>query len=82
FLVNSYLRSDNTINREIFIEKILKLYPGRPEEVAKRKDATMRVLKEAAMNPMIEVIALGIIHEYLSDEMSPQTRELMRRLYP
>ncbi|MEO6094172.1 MAG: hypothetical protein ABIW76_00335, partial [Fibrobacteria bacterium] len=42
FLVNSYLRSDNTINREIFIEKILKLYPGRPEEVAKRKDATMR----------------------------------------
>jgi hypothetical protein len=81
FLVNSYLKSDNTINREIFLDKILKLYPGKPEAEAMRKDAALRVLKEAAMNPMIEVLALGIIHEYLSDEMSPQTRELMRRLY-
>ena len=81
FLVNNYLRSDNTINREIFIDKILKLYPGRPEDEAMRKDAVMRVLREASQNPMIEVLALGIIHEYLSDEMSPKTRELMRLLY-
>jgi hypothetical protein len=82
FLVNSYVRSDNTINREIFLDKILKMYPGRPEDLAKRKDAISRVLKEAALEPMIEVMALGVIHEYLSDDMSPQTQELMRRLYP
>jgi len=82
FLVNSYVRSDNTINREIFLDKILKMYPGPPESLERRKDAVSRVLKEAALEPMIEVVALGVIHEYLSDDMSPQTRDLMRRLYP
>jgi hypothetical protein len=82
FLVNRYVRSDNAINREIFLDKILKLYTVEPVGEERRKDAVIRILNEAATNPTIEVIALGIIHEYLSDTMSSQTQELMRRLYP
>lgn len=82
FLVDRYRHSDNTINREIFLEKIMKLYPVGPEPDAQRKEVVRRVLIEVANEPMIELMALGIINEYLLDIMSPQTRELIRRLHP
>jgi hypothetical protein len=81
FLVDRYLRSDNTINREIFIDKILKLYPGPPEKDKERKDAVTRILKEVSYEPVIEMMGLGIIHEYLSDSLSPASRKLMDALY-
>lgn len=82
FLVDRYRHSDNTINREIFLEKIIKLYPGGSEPDAKRKDVVKRVLTEVTYEPMIELMALGVINEYLLEIMSPQTRELVQRLYP
>jgi hypothetical protein len=82
FLVDRYRHSDNTINREIFLEKIIKLYPGGTETDAKRKDVVKRILIEVSYEPIIEVMALGIINEYLLDIMSPQTRELVKKLYP
>jgi hypothetical protein len=82
FLVDRYRHSDNTINREIFLDKILKLYPGPPGENAKRKDTVARVLHEVALEPMIEMVALGIIHEFLTGNMSVQTQGLIKSLYP
>jgi hypothetical protein len=82
FLVDRYRHSDNTINREIFLEKILKLYPGGSEPEAKRKEVVKRVLTEVSYEPMIEMMALGVINEYLLEIMSPQTRELVQKLYP
>jgi hypothetical protein len=81
FLVDRWVHSDNTITREIFVAKILKLYPAAPEREAARKDAINRILKEVALTPMVEVIALGIINEYLTDSLSPQSRSMLELLY-
>ena len=82
FLVDRYRHSDNTINREIFLDKIIKLYSGAPEADPKRRETVSRVLHEVSLEPMIEMMALGLIHEYLTGEMSPQSRALIQRLYP
>jgi hypothetical protein len=82
FLVDRYRHSDNTINREIFLDKIIKLYPGGPDGESKRKGTVAGILHEVSLEPMIELMALGLIHEYLTGNMSPQTRELIKRLDP
>ncbi|MDB5105172.1 MAG: hypothetical protein JWP91_2861 [Fibrobacteres bacterium] len=81
FLVDRYLHSDNTINREIFVKKIIKLYPGPSDKETARKDAVVRILQEVSLEPRIELMALGIIHEYLSDTLTPQSKTLMELLY-
>jgi hypothetical protein len=81
FLVDSYVKSNNTINHEIFLTKILKLYPGKPEEEAVRRETVSRVLHEIIGEPMITMMGLGVIHEYLTGDMSPQTRELVNMLF-
>jgi hypothetical protein len=82
FLADSYVRSENTINREIFVEKIMKLYPAsvRRNNVA-RKDVVNRVLHEVVMEPRVELMALGLIHEYMSDSLSLQGQKLLDMLY-
>lgn len=82
FLVDRYRHSDNTINREIFLEKIIKLYAASPEPDPRRKETVKRILHEVSLEPMIELMALGLIHEYLSGEMSPRSQSLINRLYP
>lgn len=81
FLVDRYITADNKINREIFVDKILKLYPADSSQLAKRKDAVERILHEASLESNIVMVALGVIHEYLSGDMSPQSRQLMDMLY-
>jgi hypothetical protein len=82
FLVDRYRHSDNTINREIFLGKIIKLYPGGPDQDGKRRETVSRILHEVSLEPAIELMALGLIHEYLTGEMSPRSRDLIQRLYP
>ncbi len=81
FLVDSYIRSENTISKEIFVDKILKLYPGVPAEEARRRDTVEKVLHEVSMEPRAVLLGLGAIHEFLSGDMSPQTRQLINLLY-
>ena len=81
FLVNSYVRSENPIHQEIFLEKILKLYErSRPGRDAVRKETLKQVLHEAKVEPMAEMIALGVLHEYLTDSLSQQSRHLLKLL--
>ncbi|HKP94609.1 MAG TPA: hypothetical protein VJ385_02525 [Fibrobacteria bacterium] len=81
FLVDRWVRSNNAINREIFVDKILKLYPGPAEREAERKDAVTRILKEIALEPVVEMMGLGLIHEYLSGSLSPQSKAMLDMLY-
>ncbi len=81
FLVDRWIRSNNSINREIFIDKLLKLYPGPPEKEAARRDAVARILKEITLEPMVEVMALGLIDQYLTDNMTPQSKAMLDMLY-
>jgi hypothetical protein len=81
FLVDSYVHSTNAINKEIFVDKILKLYPGDPKDAVKRKETVEKVLHEIVIEPFALMLGLGVIHEYLSADMSPQTKELMDMLY-
>ena len=57
FLVDRYLKSDNTINREIFVTKILKLYSIPPEKEAGREDTLIRILQEMipTANPTLRI---------------------------
>ena len=81
FLVDRYLKSDNTINREIFITKILKLYSVPPEKEAGREDTLIRILQEMSTQPQIQLLGLRVIHEYLSDNLSPTSKRLIELLY-
>jgi hypothetical protein len=80
FLVNRYERSDNSINREIFVDKILKLYPQDSTRTAEHRDVVVRVLHEVALEPRAESMGLGLLNEYLSNHMSPQSQRLLDAL--
>ncbi len=80
FLVDCYVRSENQINREIFVNRILRLYPGKPEEESHRRDLVEKVLHEVKVTPDVLMLGLGVIHEYLSGDVSPQTQKLINLL--
>lgn len=83
FLVNRYSRSANAIGREIFLEKILKLYPetGYAAGSPGSKEGRMiveKILREVAAEPMSENTALRVIDEFLrGGEISRPTRALL-----
>jgi hypothetical protein len=81
FLVDRYVRSGNAINREIFLKKILKLYPDAAGIESARMDTVSRVLHEVELEPRAELTGLGVIHEYLSGNPSPATKALLQALY-
>ncbi len=80
FLVDRYVHSTNTINKEIFVQKILKLYPGNPAVEAGRKETVAKVLYEVQLEPMAELMGLGLLHEYLTDSLSTDSRRLLELL--
>lgn len=77
FLVDRWLHSGNAINREIFVEKMLKLYPGGPQPEAKRRDTVNKILKEVSLEPSIQTMGLGVMHRYLIDSVDANTRQLL-----
>jgi len=77
FLVDRYIHSDNSINREIFVDKILKLYPDSKSGLDDRKVTVEKVLKEVEIDPMGLLMGLGVIHEYLSNDISPGAQRLL-----
>lgn len=86
FLVNRYARSENAIGREIFLEKILKLYPetgyasGSPGS-GEGKRMVEKILREVVAEPMSERTVLRVIDEYLrGGEISKPTRALLDML--
>jgi hypothetical protein len=80
FLVDRYLHSNNAINREIFIDKILKLYPAGGRKDAERIETVTQVLAEVAKEPQAELMGLGVLHEYLADSLSQNSRFLLDAL--
>lgn len=82
FMVDRYLETDNPISRELFVAKILKLYPeseGIPEE--DRKRVIGKAMQEAQLEPMAEVIALEVISGYLQGRpVEPKIAKLLELL--
>lgn len=81
FLVDRYIHSQNPITREIFVDKMLKLYPGPPEKYEARKETVTRILHEITLEPMATMMGLGVMDEYLSDHLSPNGRKMLDLLY-
>lgn len=77
FLVDRWLHSGNTINREIFVEKMLKLYPGGPQPEPKRREMIKKILLEVSYEPSIQIIGLGVMHQYLTDSVDAAGRRLL-----
>jgi hypothetical protein len=81
FLIHAYVRSDNSINREIFVKKILKMY-GKDSmfEATARSRILESMLDEASQFPQAEILVLGVMNEYMTDNMSKQTQGLVDAL--
>lgn len=79
FLVDRYVESSNPISNELFLEKIIKLYPIETgPSMDDRKRVAKKVLQEAKVEPMAEYLALAVLSEYLKGETSPQTAQLLK----
>lgn len=80
FLVDRYLETDNPISREMFLEKIMKMYTD--DRMPSREDALRvmkKVLHEAEVEPLAEYLALEVISEYMKgDSLSAKTRHLLK----
>ena len=82
FLVDRYVRSGNAINREIFLKKIMALYPPpMPETEARRADTVQKILHEIELEPKVTMMGLGLIHEFLTGSLSPQSQQLLDALF-
>lgn len=77
FLVDRWLQSGNAINREIFVEKILSLYPAETHPAAARRKTISKILKEISIEPAGEMMGLGVMHQYLSDSLTAEGRQLL-----
>ncbi len=83
FLVDLYFHAENKINREIFVDKILTLYPNTKIDIEIRKMTVEKILNEGKyVPPNMEPFIIGVIHEYLNETMTLQTQALMNKLYP
>jgi hypothetical protein len=81
FLVDRWVRTENTITREIFVDKIVELYPGPKEKSRERKDEVTRILNQIAREPSAELMGLGLIHEYLSESLSDRSKAMLEMLH-
>jgi hypothetical protein len=77
FLVDRWLHSSNAINREIFVEKILKLYPAGPRPETERREMVGKILQELSYEPAFQVVGLGVMHQYLMDSVDAAGRRLL-----
>ncbi|MBW8887578.1 MAG: hypothetical protein JF616_07445 [Fibrobacteres bacterium] len=77
FLVDRWLNSSNAINREIFVQKILRLYPGGPQPEPKRREMINKILQEVSYEPSIQMVGLGVMHQYLTDSVDAAGRRLI-----
>jgi len=80
FLVDRWLHSSNAINREIFVEKILKLYPGGQQPEPVRRKMIDKILQEVSYEPSIQLIGLGVMHQYLTDSVDAAGKHLIELL--
>jgi hypothetical protein len=80
FLADRWLHSGNAINREIFVEKILALYPRAPQPEPERRETVAKILKEIASEPVVLVMGLGVMHQYLADSLDTEGKRLIELL--
>lgn len=81
FLVDRYLHTTNPIYRELFLEKMLNLYPspaGKPKE--ERAAKATKILGSVETTPQYVPQALGFLNEYLADSLSEKSREMLKLL--
>jgi hypothetical protein len=77
FLVDRWLNSSNAINREIFVNKILALYPPGPKPEAERRDIIGKILHEVQIQPAAEMMGMGVMHQYLADSLDATGKKLI-----
>ena len=77
FLVDRWLHSGDAIKREIFVNKILKLYPAGPHPEPERRETVAKILKEVSYEPMMQVVGLGVMHQYLADSLDEAGTRLL-----
>lgn len=77
FLTDRYVNSSNAINKEIFVDKILKLYPADSSRITERRETVGKVLQEISLEPMSTYMGLGVMHEYLTDSLSQDAKRLL-----
>jgi hypothetical protein len=77
FLADRWLHSGNAINREIFVEKILALYPEGSRPEPERRMTVGKILQEVSIEPAGTGMGLAVMHEYLADSLSADGKGLL-----
>jgi hypothetical protein len=80
FLADRWLHSGNAINREIFVEKMLSLYPSDPQSKAERSGTIAKILLEISKEPMAQAMGLAVMHQYLADSLTADGKRLIELL--
>jgi hypothetical protein len=80
FLADRWLHSGNAINREIFVEKMLSLYPAAPQPKAERRGTIAKILLEVSKEPMAQAMGLAVMHQYLADSLTAEGKRLIELL--
>jgi hypothetical protein len=82
FLIDRYLETDNPISHELFVARMIKLFPeagSRSEEDKKR--VIRKVMQEAKVEPLAELLGIEFLMEYLpGTELSPKHQKLLKLL--
>jgi hypothetical protein len=79
FLVDRYLNAPDALNRDIFLERIFKLFPYAIG-LERDKSKIRKLLEVAKMDSDSEPRVRGILYDYLRGAMSPESRRVMEKL--
>jgi hypothetical protein len=80
FLADRYLHSNNAIYRELFLDKMVSLYPPTAESKKARIAKSKEILQQVDGFPQYTQVAVGVLREYLADSLSDQSRSLLKLL--
>ncbi len=79
FLVDQYLHSPEAINRDVFLNRILKIFPAI-ENAKPDKEEVRKILALAQADSRSEPIVLNVLSDYLRGDLSPGSRRVLERL--
>ncbi len=80
FLIGNYVRSENEINKEIFYQKILNIFPLGDKLSAGEKKKVRLLLDQAQSRPQLEPLVLKVLQEWLEGHPSPQSLQIINAL--
>ncbi len=79
FLADRYLHAPEAINREVFLNRLMKVFP-RATGPERDKEKVRKILSLAQVDPRSQEIVFTVLYEYLRGDLSPGSRRVLELL--